>query len=183
MAGAGGGEPPSCSVSETRGGLRRPATPARVWPVSWTDGGLVVTVVVRCGPVVRGPDVAPAVTSLEGASRHSAQPRSYADGAGQAGMQPTAVDREGPLDAGATGMRRARPARTNPAPAGWRQSQAQPEGEARPRRPLASLASSRRWRGSRTADRGAGSGELELDRLMPSRSARSAPRRPQARCS
>jgi hypothetical protein len=32
--------------------------------------------------------------SLEGASRHSARPRSYADGAGQVGVQPTAVDRE-----------------------------------------------------------------------------------------
>jgi hypothetical protein len=36
---------------------------------------------------------------------------------------------------------RARPARTNRAPAWRRRSQAQPEGEARPRRPLASLAS------------------------------------------
>src|SRR5215207_8638809 len=77
-----------------------------------------------------GPDVAPAVPSLEGASRQPAQPRSYADGAGQVGTRPTAVDREGPPDAGATGTRRARPARTRRAPA-WRQwSQAQPEGEA-----------------------------------------------------
>src|SRR5215212_8051764 len=53
------------------------------------------------------------VTSLEGASRHSVQPRSYADGAGQVGVQPTAVDREGPPDAGATGTWRARSARTN----------------------------------------------------------------------
>src|SRR6266516_1773026 len=55
-------------------------------------------------------------------------------------MRPTAVDREGPPDADATGTRRARPARTTVAPP-WRQrSQAEPEGEARPRRPLASLA-------------------------------------------
>jgi hypothetical protein len=80
------------------------------------------------------------ITSLEGASRHSDQPRSYADGAGQVGVRPTVVDREGPPDAGATGTRRARPARANRAP-GWRRwSQAKPEGEARPRRPLASLA-------------------------------------------
>src|SRR5215212_6623922 len=40
--------------------------------VSWSDDGPAVTVVVRCDPVVRGPDVAPmwppAVPSLEGAS-------------------------------------------------------------------------------------------------------------------
>src|SRR5829696_3420315 len=47
------------------------------------------------------------------------------------------------------GTRRARPARTNRAPAWRRWSQAQPEGEARPRRPLASLARARRVRGSR----------------------------------
>jgi hypothetical protein len=48
----------SSSVSESRGGSRRPATSTRVSPVSWADGGPVVTGVVRCGPVVRGPDVA-----------------------------------------------------------------------------------------------------------------------------
>jgi hypothetical protein len=41
-----------------------------------------------------------------------------------------AVDRQGPPDAGATGTRRARPARTNRAPAWRRRSQGQPEGEA-----------------------------------------------------
>ena len=41
----------------------------------------------------------------------------YCDG--QVGVRPTVVDREGPSDAGATGTRRARPARTNRAPA-WR---------------------------------------------------------------
>jgi hypothetical protein len=47
------------SVSGIRGGARRPAAPAHAWPVSWADGGPVVTGVVRCDPVVRGPDVAP----------------------------------------------------------------------------------------------------------------------------
>jgi hypothetical protein len=73
------------------------------------------------------------VTSLEGASRQSAQPRAYADGAGQVGVQPTAVDRERPPDAAAPGTRRARPARTNGPPAWWRWSQAELEGEAHPR--------------------------------------------------
>src|SRR5215211_5916259 len=128
------------SVSGIRGAARRPAADGRVCSVSWAVACPIVTGVVRCDPVVRGPDVAPAVPSLEGASRHSVQPRSYADGAGQVGVQPTAVDRERPPDAGATGTWRARPARANRAP-GWRRwSQAKPEGEARPRRPLASLA-------------------------------------------
>ena len=51
------------------------------------------------------------VTSLEGASRQSDRPRSYADGAGQVAAQSTPVDRERPPDAGATGTRRARPVR------------------------------------------------------------------------
>jgi hypothetical protein len=118
------------SVSGTAGRGRRPALSGRMWPMSWEEAGPLVTAVVRCDPVICGPDVAPAVTSLEGASRQSAQPRSYADGAGQVAVQLTAVDREGPPDAGVTGTRRARPARTNPAPAWWRRSQAQPEGEA-----------------------------------------------------
>jgi hypothetical protein len=106
-----------------------------------------VTAVVRCDPVVRGPDVAPAVPSLEGSSRQSAQPRSCADGSGQVGVRPTAVDRKRPPGAGATGTRRARPAGINRAPVWRRWSQAEPHSEARPGQPLASLASG----GSRTA--------------------------------
>jgi hypothetical protein len=59
------------------------------------------------------------ITSLEGASRHSAQQRCHADGAAHALSRPTAVDREEPLDADATGTRRARPVRTKLAQA-WR---------------------------------------------------------------
>src|SRR4029450_10846047 len=47
------------------------------------------------------------VPSLEGASRDAPPPGFYADAAGQVGVRPTVVDREGPPDAGATGTRRA----------------------------------------------------------------------------
>ena len=47
------------SVSGIRGAARRPAAGGGVCPVSWADEGPAVTVVVRCDPVVRGPDVAP----------------------------------------------------------------------------------------------------------------------------
>jgi hypothetical protein len=57
----GGSEPSTASVSESRGGSRRPAVGGEVCWLSCADGGPVVTVVVRCYPVVRGPDVAPAV--------------------------------------------------------------------------------------------------------------------------
>jgi hypothetical protein len=66
--GATGFEPVTPSVSGTARRLRRPALPGRMWPVSWEEAGPRVTAVVRCDPVVRGPDVAPPVTSLEGAS-------------------------------------------------------------------------------------------------------------------
>jgi len=46
------------SVSGTPGRSRSPAVDGGACRLSWADGGLVVTV-VRCGPVVRGPDVAP----------------------------------------------------------------------------------------------------------------------------
>jgi hypothetical protein len=59
VVGAGGVEPPAPSVSETWGGSRRPATSASAWPASWADDRRAMTVVVRYGPVVRGPDVAP----------------------------------------------------------------------------------------------------------------------------
>jgi hypothetical protein len=97
-----------------------------------------VTAVVRCDPVVRGPDVAPAVTSLEGASERSVQPGCYADGPAQRPSDRPLLsvsDRQGP-------MLRARPARTTLALARLRRSPAGPKGEARPRCPLASLASS-----------------------------------------
>jgi hypothetical protein len=58
--GAGGVEPPASSVSGSPGGSRRPATSASAWPLSWANHWPAVTVVVRCDPVVRGPDVAPA---------------------------------------------------------------------------------------------------------------------------
>jgi hypothetical protein len=70
------------------------------------------------------------VTSLEGASRQSAQPRSYADGAGQVGVQRTAVDRERPPDAGATGTWRARPTTTClvGSPIAWLAEGGRPQG-------------------------------------------------------
>ena len=46
------------SVSESRGGWPGAATPGPIGPMSWEDAGPLVTVVVRCAPVVRGPDVA-----------------------------------------------------------------------------------------------------------------------------
>ena len=49
----------NCSVSEILGGPRRPAAPAHPWLVSRVDGEPVVTGVIRCDPVVRGPDVTP----------------------------------------------------------------------------------------------------------------------------
>ena len=47
------------SVSGTAGRWRRPALSGRMWLVNWQEAGPLVTVVVRCDPVVRGPDVAP----------------------------------------------------------------------------------------------------------------------------
>ena len=52
-------EPASSSVSGTAGRWRRPALSGRMWLVNWQEAGPLVTVVVRCNPVVRGPDVAP----------------------------------------------------------------------------------------------------------------------------
>jgi len=89
-----------------------------VCQLSWADGGPPVTVVVRCDPVVHGPDVAP-VTSLEGASGPVVLAWCSAAAAGQRLRGSTVVVREWPPDADATGTRRARPARTNRAPA-WR---------------------------------------------------------------
>jgi hypothetical protein len=47
------------SVSEIRGGSQRPAADGREGLLSWAHAGPGVTAVVRCGLVVRGPDVAP----------------------------------------------------------------------------------------------------------------------------
>jgi hypothetical protein len=49
----------AASVSGISGGSRRPAAGAGVRRVTSADGGSVLTGVVRCDPVVRGPDVAP----------------------------------------------------------------------------------------------------------------------------
>jgi hypothetical protein len=59
LVGAGGVEPPSSSVSEISGGSPRPAAGGGVCPVTSADDGPVLTGVVRCDPVARGPDVAP----------------------------------------------------------------------------------------------------------------------------
>ena len=40
-------------------GSRRPAAGGGVCPVTSADGGPVLTIVARCDPVARGPDVAP----------------------------------------------------------------------------------------------------------------------------
>jgi hypothetical protein len=71
VVGATGFEPVTPSVSGTRGGLRPPAAGGGVCPVTWANGGPLVTVVVRCGPVDRGrmwPRCGPALPSLEGLS-------------------------------------------------------------------------------------------------------------------
>ena len=47
------------SLSGIRAGARRPAADGRVCSVSWAVACPMVTGVVRCDPVVRGPDVAP----------------------------------------------------------------------------------------------------------------------------
>src|SRR4029450_1713430 len=81
----------------------------------------MVTAVVRCDPVVRGPDVAPvwpSGKSLEGVSGQSVQVGCFADGAAQRVSRPTAVIRGEPSGTGATGTRRARPAGATWAPAG-----------------------------------------------------------------
>jgi hypothetical protein len=54
-----GQQPVASSVSGTAGRARRPARSGRKWLVSWQEAGPLVTVVVRCDPVVCGPDVAP----------------------------------------------------------------------------------------------------------------------------
>jgi hypothetical protein len=59
VVGATGSEPVTSSVSGIRGAARRPAADGRVCTVSWAVDRPMVTVVVRCDPVVRGPDVAP----------------------------------------------------------------------------------------------------------------------------
>jgi len=53
-------EPLASSVRGSLGRAGRLATPARSRLLSWADSGPVVTGVVRCGPVVRDPNVAPA---------------------------------------------------------------------------------------------------------------------------
>jgi putative transposase len=96
-------------------GSRRPATSASAWPASWADDWPAMTVVVRYGPVVRGPDVASVWPSGHELGRRvpALVPTSCpANGASQARVRSTAVDREGPPVADATGTRRARPART-----------------------------------------------------------------------
>ena len=92
----------------------------------------MLTGVVRCDPVVRGPDVAPSVRAWKArpdppVSRHAA-PTAQA----RPHPRPSAVDRGRPSVAGATGTRRARPARTNPARALQPWSPPEPEGEAHP---------------------------------------------------
>ena len=47
------------SVSESPEGLWRPAVGGEVCWLTWADGGPVLTAVVRCNLVGRGPDVAP----------------------------------------------------------------------------------------------------------------------------
>jgi hypothetical protein len=47
------------SVSEISGESWRPAAGGGVCPVTSAEGGPVLTGVVRCDPVARGPDVAP----------------------------------------------------------------------------------------------------------------------------
>ena len=55
-----GAEPEATSsVRESAGWWWRPAADGRFWPVSWEDAEPLMTGVVRCGLVVRGPDVAP----------------------------------------------------------------------------------------------------------------------------
>jgi hypothetical protein len=66
----------------TAGRLRRPALSGRMWPVSWEETGPRVTAVVRCDPVVRGPDVAKR-SEPEGALGQSVDARCWATAAGQ----------------------------------------------------------------------------------------------------
>jgi hypothetical protein len=54
-----GFEPLTSSVRESVGWWSRPATSNRVGPMSWDNTEPLVTVVVRCDPVVCGPNVAP----------------------------------------------------------------------------------------------------------------------------
>ena len=56
--GATGFEPVTSSVSGTAGRWRRPALSGRMWLANRQEAGPLLTVVVRCNPVVRGPDVA-----------------------------------------------------------------------------------------------------------------------------
>jgi len=111
--------------------------------VSWSDDRPPVIVVVRCDPVVRGPDVAPIWPQRSRAWKARPVPSSRPDPTPMAQVRaaccrPLSTERS--PDADATGTRRPRPATTNRAPAWRRRSQAEPEGEARPRRPRASLA-------------------------------------------
>jgi hypothetical protein len=129
------------------------------WPNVARDLGGSGTAGDRCCPLRSGhlwpgcgPNVAPTVTSLEGASWHSAQPGCSPDRAAQRVSQPTAVVRGGPSGTDATGTRRARPAGTNLARALRRWSPARPEGEARPGWPPASLARAGRPAAARDAD-------------------------------
>jgi hypothetical protein len=59
LVGATGFEPVTSSVSGIWGAARRPAADGRVCSMSWAAVCPVVTGVVHCDPVVRGPDVAP----------------------------------------------------------------------------------------------------------------------------
>jgi hypothetical protein len=58
VVGATGFEPVTPSVSGIQSAAWRPAADGRVCSVSWAVVCPVVTAVVRCDPVIRGPDVA-----------------------------------------------------------------------------------------------------------------------------
>jgi hypothetical protein len=73
-------------VSGSLRGLRRAAALAYAWLMSWADHQPLVTGVVRCNPVVRGPEVAPMWPSGHELGKRvpmSTQLRGYADGAGR----------------------------------------------------------------------------------------------------
>jgi len=100
-------EPLASSVRGSLGRAGRPATPARSRLLSWADSGPVVTGVVRCGPVVRDPNVAPAWPSGHELGRRVPARQSYEIAAPTAQARstddPSAGDRERPSVAVAAG--------------------------------------------------------------------------------
>jgi hypothetical protein len=168
-----GFEPVTASVSGTAGRWRRPALSGRMWLVNWQEAGPLVTVVVRCNPVVRGPDVAPMwpqqsrawMAHLGTPSMPGATPMPQVRPSSDRSLL-TVSDRR----MASYGTRRTRPPRTKHTSAGRRRIPAWAMGGAPSRGTRASLARAagprQIWVRVRTPDRHARLAQMAADRSV-----------------